>query len=172
MKKQLLLMLLLPTLGLAPIAALAKTAMPTKQPLMFVQTAENAKIAALPGTHGEYSLTLHGKSPQVTFLTERPHRIAGTISKKQFASFWQKGRNPFSKSAPNADIYTKLSANKEVNIPVELTALHYDQKSHNMVYHIRALKGATESLKKMGKYKLLGETVLYIDPWCLSCIGN
>ena len=81
----------------------AGTATPQGAPdtadFLFVQTAPSMAFAA-----GRNRLTLHGVSPITLFFTDRPQRIAGTMTTEAFVPFWAEGKDSFLSDPPNADL--------------------------------------------------------------------
>jgi len=64
---------------------------------MFVQTAQSMSA-------GGDSITLHGLTPHTIFFSDRPQRVVGHLTSKQFVDEWDKGDNSFSEDPPNAVI--------------------------------------------------------------------
>jgi hypothetical protein len=66
---------------------------------LFVQTAK-----AMAYDADQNRLTLNGVSPVTLFFSDRPERIAGTMSTEKFVPFWSEGKDRFLSDPPNADI--------------------------------------------------------------------
>ena len=64
---------------------------------MFVQ------VARAMTTHGD-RVTFHGLSPATLFFSDRPQRVVGHLTAKQFVEEWGKGDNSFADDPPNAVI--------------------------------------------------------------------
>jgi hypothetical protein len=62
---------------------------------MFVQTARGM-------TSGTDSVTLHGLGPATLFFSDRPQRVVGHLTSRQFVDEWDKGENSFADDPPNA----------------------------------------------------------------------
>lgn len=62
---------------------------------MFVQ------VARAMTTAGD-RVTLHGLAPATLFFADRPKRLAGHLSAKQFVAEWDRGENSFALDPPNA----------------------------------------------------------------------
>ncbi len=62
---------------------------------MFVQTARGM-------TTGTDSVTLHGLGPATLFFSDRPQRVVGHLTSRQFVDEWDKGENSFADDPPNA----------------------------------------------------------------------
>ena len=68
-----------------------------KVTLLFVQNAE-----AVSMENGK--LTLKGVSPTTVFFSDRPARIAGHMTTKEFVPFWSEGKDSFLADPPNATL--------------------------------------------------------------------
>jgi hypothetical protein len=64
---------------------------------MFVQVARTMTI------DGD-RVTFHGLSPATLFFSDRPQRVVGHLTSKQFVEEWGKGENSFADDPPNAVI--------------------------------------------------------------------
>ena len=62
---------------------------------MFVQTAHEMTF------DGE-RLTLHGLTPATLFFSDRPERVVGHLTPRQFVELWAEGENSFADDPPNA----------------------------------------------------------------------
>ena len=62
---------------------------------MFVQTA-----AGVEGGSGK--LTLRGLAPSTLYFSDRPQRVVGHVSSRQFVDLWALGENSFAEDPPNA----------------------------------------------------------------------
>jgi hypothetical protein len=64
---------------------------------MFAQTAREMT------TDGD-RVTFHGLSPATLYFSDRPQRVVGHLSSKQFVELWGEGENSFAADPPNAVI--------------------------------------------------------------------
>ncbi len=64
---------------------------------MFVQVAKSM-------TAVDEKVTFHGLSPATLFFSDRPQRVVGHLTAKQFVEEWGKGENSFAVDPPNAVI--------------------------------------------------------------------
>jgi hypothetical protein len=64
---------------------------------LFAQTARELT------TDGD-QVTLHGASPATLYFSDRPQRVVGHLTTKQFVDEWGKGENSFAEDPPNAVI--------------------------------------------------------------------
>jgi hypothetical protein len=64
---------------------------------MFVQTARSM-------TRDDGSVTFHDLSPATLFFSDRPQRVVGHMTAKQFVDEWSVGENSFADDPPNAVI--------------------------------------------------------------------
>jgi urease beta subunit len=83
--------------GLAPAAGTPAVKM--KVELLFVQ---NSKGVAIDKDKG--SLTLKGVGATTLFFSDRPVRMAGHYSMKEYLDFWKEGKDNFSVDPPNATL--------------------------------------------------------------------
>ena len=84
---------------LVPGAASAQDASAANADFLFVQTADSMAFAA-----DRNRLTLHDVGPTTLFFSDRPDRIAGTMTTESFVPFWSDGKDSFLSDPPNADI--------------------------------------------------------------------
>jgi hypothetical protein len=64
---------------------------------LFAQTAREMT------TEGD-RVTFHGLSPATLYFSDRPQRVVGHLTTKQFVDEWGKGENSFAEDPPNAVI--------------------------------------------------------------------
>jgi hypothetical protein len=64
---------------------------------MFVQ------VARTMTTEGD-KVTFHALAPATLFFSDRPERVVGHLSARQFVDEWDKGENSFAADPPNAVI--------------------------------------------------------------------
>jgi hypothetical protein len=64
---------------------------------LFAQT---AREMTSDGDH----VTLHGASPSTLYFSDRPQRVVGHLTTKQFVDEWGEGENSFAEDPPNAVI--------------------------------------------------------------------
>ena len=64
---------------------------------LFAQTARELT------TDGD-KVTFHGASPATLYFSDRPQRVVGHLTTKQFVDEWGKGENSFAVDPPNAVI--------------------------------------------------------------------
>ena len=83
--------------GLSPAAGTPAVKM--KVELLFVQNSRGVAIDKDKGT-----LTLKGVSPTTTFFSDRPVRMAGHYSMKEYLATWDEGKDSFSADPPNATL--------------------------------------------------------------------
>lgn len=134
--------------------------------ILFVQSAKHAAIDAIPNQPGAYRLTLDRVSPYVIYFSERPNRITGLMPNTKFAAEWKVGSNSFAKDSPNA--YITSYDGKQIHYTVELTDLTYNKAKNRFTYIIRMLP---EEKATLPNHVNLGYTTMFVDGFCLSCIG-
>jgi hypothetical protein len=115
---------------------------------LFVQSATGVKLK-------KNTLTLKGVSPTTVYFSDRPKRIAGHMTTKDFVEEWQenKAEGSFRADPPNAtlSVFTKEEI---IDVVVELKNPRL--KGKNLIYDI-AVIGYDEPLPS-------GEASLFIDP--------
>jgi hypothetical protein len=100
---------------------------------LFVQTAEGLMYDGASGT-----LTLTGVAPQTLFFTDRPDRIAGTMTTERFVPFWSEGSDSFLSDPPNADVSATVDGKlSEVVVVLKDPRL----EGTNLVYSIEVIEG-------------------------------
>ena len=83
-----------------------------KVTLLFVQNADGATLK-------DGKLVLKGISPTTIFFSDRPQRIAGHMSTREFVSLWGKGKDSFLSDPPNATL-SVFDKDKVGDVVVEL----------------------------------------------------
>ncbi|MFN2200196.1 MAG: hypothetical protein ACK2UO_03265 [Caldilineaceae bacterium] len=81
---------------------------------LFVQTAHSM-------SYGDGKLTLHTVAPTTLFFSDRPDRVTGHITSKEFVDTWDKGDDSFAANPPNA-VLSIFHPDSVADIVVELTA--------------------------------------------------
>jgi hypothetical protein len=102
-----------------------------KVTLLFVQ---NAQGVSLDNT----KLTLKGISPSTIFFSDRPQRIAGHMSTKEFISLWSTGKDSFLADPPNANL-SVFGESKVGDVVVELR--NPTLTGQDFSYDVRVLDG-------------------------------
>jgi hypothetical protein len=138
---------------------------------LFVQAASKAKIEINKKVPNTYKVTLEGVSPDVTYFSERPNRVASTMPIERFLKIWnQTGNNSFREDAPNADFNGIqagfFSSAKPFNAVLELSQPTYDSKTKTLTYTAKALEGSASQVPDSATLK---NVVLFIDDACFSC---
>ena len=115
-----------------------------KPEYLFVQSAKS-------GSFDGDKLTLRG-IPLVIYFSDRPYRIAGHVSLKEFLGKWDKGSDSFRADPPNAtlSIYEESGSKNAV---IELMDPRIDGDS--LTYKVRVLEGNVPSS--------FGASSLFID---------
>jgi hypothetical protein len=102
-----------------------------KVTLLFVQ---NAQGVSLDNT----KLTLKGISPSTIFSSDRPQRMAGHMSTKEFISLWSTGKDSFLADPPNANL-SVFGESKVGDVVVELR--NPKLTGQDFSYDVRVLDG-------------------------------
>lgn len=111
---------------------------------LYVMSAANGKAA-----HGK--LTLEGV-PGVVYFSDRPNRIAGHMSLKQFMTMWGAGANDLQNDPPNATL-SILDGSTISNVVVTLTAPRH--KNDTATFTVKPIQGKLPAA--------FGQASLFID---------
>lgn len=101
---------------------------------LFVQTAEAMAYAA-----DANRLSLRNVGPTTLCFSDRPERIAGTMTIADFVPFWSEGRDSFLSDPPNADL-SILEPGGLKQVAVELR--NPKLEGRNLVYTTRIIEGS------------------------------
>ena len=116
---------------------------------LFAQT-------ALEMTSAGDRVTLHGASPATLYFSDRPQRVVGHLTTKQFVEEWGEGDNSFASDPPNAVI---SFVEKGDQIPEDVIVVLKDPQleGDTLTYTVDVLEGSLPDK---------GELVsLFIDPF-------
>lgn len=141
--------------------------------VLFIQSADGGSLMPIQGKTGYYQLQLNEVKDYIGYFSDRPARISGIYPTNQFITDWNSGSNPhsFNKVPPNAALNTVITgpfSKKMVSVPVQLSTPTYDATKHTINYTVQILPGSKAKLP----LKNMGQTVLFIDSYCASCVGQ
>ena len=119
---------------------------------LFVQNAEVASI------NGE-TLTLHHVSPNTAYFSDRPKRVAGSVTTAEWVKRWGSGPDSFANDPPNANLACQDGA-RTVNAVVELESPQLS--GDDLSYRILALDGTLPSSCESARLFIDGASCL----WC------
>jgi hypothetical protein len=93
---------------------------------LFVQTANGM-------SYDDGKLTLHTLAPTTLFFSDRPDRVTGHLTSREFVESWDKGTDSFAVTPPNA-VLSIFHADGVSDLVVELMnpALEGDQLSYTV----------------------------------------
>jgi hypothetical protein len=130
-----------------PLASNAgeKSGVSKKVEYLFVHNAKDVSFA-------DGKMTLEGISSTTVFFSDRPDRIAGHMTTKNFAKNWTKGDDSFELDNPNATLAI-FSESVPTDIVVELSNPVLEKDS--LTYDIKILEGKIP--------EATGECSLFID---------
>ena len=100
--------------------------------LLFVQTGGKTTLS-----NGELRLT--GVNPHTLYFTDRPERIVGKVTTKDFVEHWATGDDSFKSDPPNA-VLTADNGNSAEEVTVVLRNPRLD--GDTLVYDVEVLSGA------------------------------
>ncbi len=98
---------------------------------LFVQTAHNM-------SYDDGRLTLHTLAPTTLFFSDRPDRVTGHVTSKEFVDAWDKGDDSFAKVPPNA-VLSIFHPDMVSDVVVELMEPTLD--GSQLTYSIKILDG-------------------------------
>ena len=115
---------------------------------MFVQVAQGA--SASDGT-----LTLHGIGPSTLYFSDRPERVVGHMTTREFVEDWAIGPDSFAEDPPNAVLsFMKPDAGAPSDVVVVLREPQIDQT--DLGYSVEVLDGEMPASA--------GPCTLFVDP--------
>ena len=114
--------------------------------LLFVQNAHDVSVE-------KGKLTLKKVSPTTIFFTDRPERIAGHMTTKDFVDEWDEGGNSFAADPPNAAL--SIFGQDEI-VDIEVTLMNPRFMGADLIYDIAVLEEDVNPIP--------GQCSLFIDP--------
>jgi hypothetical protein len=100
---------------------------------MFVQVARGMTV------DGD-RLTLHGLAPATLYFSDRPQRVVGHLSARQFVDEWDKGENSFAADPPNA-VLSFLDADGETPDDAIVVIKDPGLEGDKISYTVQVLEG-------------------------------
>ena len=158
------------------LAACASTTPPPQAPpvsLLYVQTASSGTFEPVAGSTNKYRLVLNDVSPRVVYFSDRPNRMAGQVSTKEFLD-----KIGFGGSLdPNAAIEIAEGAPDSDMVIAALSKPAYDAESRTLSYEVTVLetprKGLAVYSERMDRRlpAHFGAVALFIDdePCPIAC---
>ena len=107
------------------------------------------------------TLTLKNINPSVVMFTDRPARMAEALPTAAFVAGWDKGGTKSLKADPPNAALTSIVDGKLQTATVELSEPRLDGTT--LTFKVRVIEGAVPAVGKA--------TSLFIDPYCIGCIG-
>jgi hypothetical protein len=101
---------------------------------MFVQVARNMTM------EGD-KVTFHGLAPATLFFSDRPQRVVGHLTAKQFVAEWGKGENSFAADPPNA-VISFLEADDETPEDAIVVLKDPGLEGDRITYSVDILEGS------------------------------
>jgi hypothetical protein len=101
---------------------------------MFVQVARNMT------TEGD-KVTFHGLAPATLFFSDRPQRVVGHLTARQFVDEWGKGENSFAVDPPNA-VISFLEAGDETPEDTIVVLKNPGLEGDRITYSVDILEGS------------------------------
>jgi len=136
---------LLPSLGLA---AGGTPAVKQKVELLFVQNSRGVAIDKDKGT-----LTLKGVSPTTLWFSDRPVRMAGHFSMKEYLATWEEGKDNFTADPPNGTL-SVFEAGQDELLDVVVKLQNPRVQGDDLIYDITLIDKEGPLPKKGGPASL------------------
>lgn len=124
------------------------SAPPAEFEALFVQSAR--KVTSFDG-----AITLHELAPSTLMFSDRPERIVGHLTTKQFVEGWGHGENSFLEDPPNA-VLSFLAADEDAPEDVVVTLTNPRIDWERLTYDVDVLEGRLP--------ERTGPCSLFIDP--------
>ena len=123
--------------------------------LLFVQLAD--RVGFQPKSKGCYRLVLSGIRDNLLYFSDRPNRLVGHISNKEFLSAWQQ-----QKIHPNTVVHDFFENNKHSTTQVLTFSepSYLEPATENIIYHACITDPAHESSLH---FKILYQVSLFFD---------
>ncbi|MHA7777215.1 hypothetical protein [Roseibium sp. M-1] len=102
--------------------------------LLFVQNSGGAKLSG-------GKLTLTGASASTLYFSDRPERIVGRVTTKEFVDHWATGDDSFKQDPPNAVL---TADNGGEAVEVTLVLKNPTLEGSDLVYEVEVLDGPSE----------------------------
>ncbi|MCI0362389.1 MAG: hypothetical protein L0Y44_10565 [Phycisphaerales bacterium] len=132
-----------------------------KVTLLFVQNAQGVSL-------DNGTMTLKGISPATIFFSDRPQRITGHLSTKEFVSLWGEGKDSFLSDPPNATL-SIFDQGKVCDVVVELR--NPKLSGEDFTYDVSVLDG--EFPEKGGACSLFIDVVgMPLTPVSVAGVGR
>ena len=113
--------------------------------LLFVQNAHDVSVE-------KGKLTLKKVSPTSIFFTDRPERIAGHMTTKDFVDEWDEGGNSFKADPPNAALSV---LGKDEIVDIEVTLMNPRFMGADLIYDIAVLEEDGDPISDQCRQPLL-----------------
>lgn len=101
---------------------------------LFVQVARNM-------TKDGDRVTFHGLAPATLYFSDRPERVVGHLSAKQFVDEWGEGENSFADDPPNA-VIAFLDTNDETPEDAIVVLKNPRLEGDKLTYTVQILEGS------------------------------
>jgi hypothetical protein len=157
-------------------ATAAATSVPTQaavqqtqnNTVLFVQSAERARIAPVAKQPGQYTITLYGVKSRVLWFTDRPDHTAGTYPLTEFISDWTNpGPNSFELNHPNGAFMTTrvegTDKGKDYAPIFSLANPTYNKHENSITYQATLVAGSSAP-----SYMYYRDVALFIDNVCMG----
>lgn len=126
---------------------------------LFVQTARDVELVQKRRDKDAYTLTLRGLE-STAFFSDRPVRLTGHETPKQFVANWAKGPNSFAENPPNAELVIFKPGKAPSAVTLRLTNPEWQPDVPNRLSYTATFVGEGASPNAIAG----GSAALFIDP--------
>ena len=110
--------------------------------LIYIQQAKVAELSVNPNAIDSYLLKVSGSDKTLVYFSDKPDRLAGTLTLSQFVKTWQHSSSQQEES-PNAVIsYVEFKASTDSGVGADILQLSnpvYDACSESVTFEARPL---------------------------------
>ena len=145
---------------------------PNIQPsYLLIQESESATLMPVQNKKGVYTLTLKNVSPNLTYFSDRPHRIAGKMTIDDYLALWKDGKDSFQNDNPNVGLISAtFEAQTDHGVRSDVLELFnpvYDPAKKTLTYYAKPLHEGF--YLQSGTYQTVS---LFIDEvlFCVGCL--
>lgn len=111
-----------------------------------VQPADQVVIKQVPGKQNTYTIKFRNVNPDVTIVSQGPHKIAGKMSTAEFIRAWNRSNTTGGSQitgATGALVIDQVKGSKNAfDYAIQLTNPEYNARTHTITYTAEILKGS------------------------------
>lgn len=128
---------------------------------LFVLTAQAAVIQLKPGTENEYILQLKYLETPLTYFTDRPDRVAGTMNVDELLEMWKANKLNTKDNQPNVSVvgYSRFVDKAQIYVFKVMQPV-YNEKTRTLTFDGTIIG---DNIPSKTKKTILDHTSVYID---------